>query len=311
MSPIKKYGHHKVAFVLMIVVTILWGGGYSAAQLAIDDGWSVYSILFFRNSIGFLICLLFCIKTKFWKDKYSLKVGFGAGVIFFVAYAFQLEGQKLTSIPNTAFITTCGLVFVPIILRIVFKNKLRWTVVLAFVLEIIAALVLSFTHEVAFHIGDALVLVGAFLFAVHIIFIDKKAKDLNPIVITCVQLFTMGVLAGISIIIRSDPLTGGPKGWPGILFCALFAPAFCSAGQYWAQKHLSPNETSIIMSQEGLFATIISIILYGEVITVNLVVGAVLVTIAIFLIQVQVKNGKKIPVKNLETPVKNDIIDDT
>ena len=65
------------------------------------------------------------------------------------------------------------------------------------------------------------------------------------------------------------------------------------------------------MSQEGLFATIISIILYGEVITVNLVVGAVLVTIAIFLIQVQVKNGKKIPVKNLETPVKNDIIDDT
>ena len=35
----------------------------------------------------------------------------------------------------------------------------------------------------------------------------------------------MGVLAGISII-RSDPLTGGPKGWPGILFCALFATAF-------------------------------------------------------------------------------------
>ena len=280
---------HTTAILLLILVALFWGGGYLATQIAIDNGWSTYSILLFKNIIAAVLATLLAIKTKFWKDKKLLISGLTAGILFFAGYAFQLTGQHYTSISNTAFITTSGLVFVPILAWIFLKKKPYWTVFIAFALEIAAALVLSFTNEVAFHIGDLLVAVGAVIYSIHILFISYKCRDCDPLALAAVQFFVMAACSGLGVLITQEPVVGQINGFYGILYLAIFSGLICLVSQIWCQKHLSSNEASIIISQEGLFASIIAVVLYGELITVNLVVGAVLMTAALLILQINPK----------------------
>ena len=283
---------HIWAIFTLIAVAIFWGGGYTATQLAIDNGWSTYSILLFKNSIAAVIATIFAIKTKFWKDKKLLLSGLIAGILFFAGYVFQITGQLYTSISNTAFITTTGLVFVPIIAWLVYRKKPYWTVFIAFTIEIVAAVLLSFATEIAFHIGDLLVMIGAIVYSIHILYISNKCKDHNPLALAAVQFFVMAVCSGVGVLIDNKPIIGEINGFYGILYLAIFSGVICLVGQIWAQKHLSPNETSIIISQEGLFASIIAIILYGEVITTNLIMGAILMTVALLILQINPKKNE-------------------
>jgi len=283
---------HIWAIFLLIAVALFWGGGYTATQIAIDNGWSTYSILLFKNSIAAIIATVFAIKTRFWKDKKLLLSGLITGVLFFAGYAFQITGQIYTSISNAAFITTSGLVFVPIIAWLVYHKKPHWTVFIAFALEITAAVLLSFATEVAFHIGDLLVMIGAVVYSIHILYVSNKCKDHNPLALAAVQFFVMAACSGIGIIVDNKPVIGEINGFYGILYLAIFSGVICLAGQVWAQKHLSSNETSIIISQEGLFASIIAVVLYGEVITTNLVIGATLMTAALLILQINPKKNE-------------------
>lgn len=287
MSKDKSY--HSWALILLILVAVFWGGGYTATQIAIDNGWSIFSILLFKNIIATVLASIIAFKTKFWKNKKLLKSGLIAGALFFAGYAFQLTGQIYTTISNTAFITTSGLVFVPIINWIIFKKRQPWTVVIAFLLEIGAAMVLSFRGSIGFHIGDLLVMIGAIIYSLHIIYIDRKCLEFPPIAFAAVQFFAMAVLSGVGVLVTSSPFVGESSGFLGILYLALLSGLFCLVSQIWCQKHLSPNEVSIIISQEGLFASIIAVVLYGEELTISLIIGAVIMTIAIFVLQIRPK----------------------
>ena len=58
------------------------------------------------------------------------------------------------------------------------------------------------------------------------------------------------------------PRRGGD--WLSILYMALFAGAAALLGQTWAQAHLPPTRTAIIMSMEPVFAALFAVLLGGE-----------------------------------------------
>ncbi len=52
------------------------------------------------------------------------------------------------------------------------------------------------------------------------------------------------------------------------------------AGQTWAQAHLPPTRTAIIMSMEPVFAALFAVLLGGEDMTTRMVVGGLMVLTA-------------------------------
>jgi drug/metabolite transporter (DMT)-like permease len=58
---------------------------------------------------------------------------------------------------------------------------------------------------------------------------------------------------------------------------ALFAGAAALLGQTWAQAHLPPTRTAIIMSMEPVFAAFFAVLLGGEDPTTKMLLGGALV----------------------------------
>jgi drug/metabolite transporter (DMT)-like permease len=79
------------------------------------------------------------------------------------------------------------------------------------------------------------------------------------------------------------PGTGGD--WASVLYMAVFAAALALAGQTWAQAHLPPTRTAIIMSMEPVFAAVFAVLLGGESATARMLLGGLLVLSAMVIVE--------------------------
>ena len=70
-----------------------------------------------------------------------------------------------------------------------------------------------------------------------------------------------------------------------MLYMAIFAAALAMLGQTWAQAHLSPTRTAIIMSMEPVFAAFFAVLLGGESLTGRMVVGGAMVLAAMLVVE--------------------------
>ena len=66
---------------------------------------------------------------------------------------------------------------------------------------------------------------------------------------------------------------------------AVFAGAAALLGQTWAQAHLPPTRTAIIMSMEPVFAALFAVLLGGESATSRMLLGGVLVLAAMLIVE--------------------------
>ena len=301
----------KWTLVVLIMVALIWGGGYTATQIAIDANWSTYSILMVRSFAGALICLPFCLKTKFWKNKEILRVGTLCGILFFAGYVLQLEGQRFTTIANTAFLTSAGIILVPVFSFLILKkmpSKEEW---IACIMGMVGAGFLSLKGGFTLHIGDLLVLLGAVSYALHIICVDKNNKVMSAWTLATIQFIVMGILATLGVIFTKSPVFGGVEGWWGIAYFTIFSGVIGFVGQIWSQKRMSPGKVSLVLSLESIFATIIAVLFMNQKLDWQTIVGGSLMFLGVFIMQLDFNKlfkKKKISNKMFEKELNKDII---
>ncbi len=299
-----------IALLSLFLVAFIWASAFIAIDMALESGWGTFSILTVRGLVGGLILLPFAIKTKFWKNKKSLIYGVVMGIFFFIAFYFQTEGQARTTIGNCAFLTGLYVVFAPLVLRIFFKEKQMKKVYIGCLVAIIGVFFLTVLGEgdgLSFNIGDVLVIIGSFFFALQIIAAEKSAEHASSATSTSLMLLTMGIL---SLIFMSISLIGGDNvlgvesgiifdvSILPVLYCAVFSSAIASFVQIAAQKHVSSSKASIVMAQEALLATIMAAIYNSELPNVFVYIGGGLMFISIMIIEVNFK--KKLENNNEE-----------
>jgi drug/metabolite transporter (DMT)-like permease len=73
--------------------------------------------------------------------------------------------------------------------------------------------------------------------------------------------------------------------WLSIAYMAVFSGALAMLGQTWAQAHLPPTRTAIIMTMEPVFAAFFAVALGGESPTLRMSLGGVLVLTAMLLVE--------------------------
>jgi drug/metabolite transporter (DMT)-like permease len=73
--------------------------------------------------------------------------------------------------------------------------------------------------------------------------------------------------------------------WVAVVYMALFAGAAALLGQTWAQAHLAPTRSAIIMSMEPVFAAFFAVLLGGESVTPRMLLGGGMVLGAMLLVE--------------------------
>jgi drug/metabolite transporter (DMT)-like permease len=140
--------------------------------------------------------------------------------------------------------------------------------------------------------GDALVLAGAMLWALHMILVSRAVKHMDVITFSTGQYFVVGVLNLIVSIWLNMSYNGLASGWWTILYIGLLSTAIGYTLQGFGQKVAPPTDATILLSMEAVFAALTGFIFLGETMQAVQLVGCGLILIAVFVTQLNASRSK-------------------
>jgi drug/metabolite transporter (DMT)-like permease len=133
--------------------------------------------------------------------------------------------------------------------------------------------------------GEAITLVAAVLYAVHIVGLGAWSTPLDAVGMSNLQIIVIAAICFVATVPDGIVLPHTGRDWLSVLYMAIFAGALAMLGQTSAQADLAPTRTAIIMSMEPVFAATFAVALGGERITARLLVGGTMVLTAMVAVE--------------------------
>lgn len=285
----------------LFLVAMIWGSGFIATQIAIDEGLSSSFIMFVRFTMAAIVMGAVNVKNIKALKRKELQGGIVVGIFMFLAFTLQTIGLQFTTPSANAFITATCVVMVPFFSWVVFKHKPANK---AFVGAIICfagvgVLALSPGEGLVISKGDLITLVGAVAFAFHTVGLGVFAKKIDSKLLTFLQITTAAVLsfAVFMVVDRDFSAFASMKGLLAVLYLAVFSTCVAYFIQTTCQKYATPSKTAIIISTESLFGTMLSIVMGFEPFTYYLVIGGLAILLSVLIIETNIFSFKKTEVR--------------
>ena len=278
-----------------LITTFIWG----TAFIAQDTGMDNIGPLTFNSSrflVGFLTILPFAIlieKNKIKKEiknntKLFIKYLIFMGVSLFLGTFLQQAALQYTNIANAAFFTVFYVPFVPIILFIIYKEKVHWSIWPSIALCIVGVYLLTDFSDAEIMLGDTLVIFCSIFWALHIIFAGKFMQNFNiPIFYATLQaafVFLLSIF--FALIFEEVILSNILLELSSILYAGVLSGGVAFTLQMYAQKNIEEAPAAIIYSLEGVFAAIAGWIILDQFLKFNNIIGCVLILFAVILSQI-------------------------
>lgn len=276
----------------LFVVAIIWGSGFVASALALDS-FQPFQILALRFTIAFLAILALNynkVRSLTWQ---SMKGGGMIGIFLFLAFAFQTIGLQYTTASKNAFLTAVNVVIVPFLALIILKNRISRSALIAAIVTLIGIGFLSYSGDFSgVNMGDLLTLVCAVFFALQIFYTDYFIRGSEAWVLLFAQMFVAAVLSWVFVLFTGFPTAAITRdGILSVLYLGLISTLLAYGIQTVCQKYTTSNETAIILSTEAFFGMLASAIILREPITINMVIGGILIFLGILIVELNLFGG--------------------
>ena len=249
-----------------------------------------------RFFVGFLTILPFAIfieKNKIKKEieknsKLFIKYLIFMGVSLFLGTFLQQAALQYTNIANAAFFTVFYVPFVPIILFIIYKEKVHWSIWPSIALCIVGVYLLTDFSDAEIMLGDTLVIFCSIFWALHIIFAGKFMQKFNiPVFYAALQAaFVFSLSIFFAFIFEEVVLSNIFLELSSILYAGALSGGIAFTLQMYAQKNIEEAPAAIIYSLEGVFAAIAGWIILDQFLKFNNIIGCFLILFAVILSQI-------------------------
>lgn len=275
------------ADLTLLFISIVWGSAFVFQRIVAEQG-VVYYFNGARFLLGALILLPFMRKWEPVRRNQWLWMGI-AGSVLFIASAFQQIGIQYTTAGNAGFITSLYVVIVPFVLWIGWRERPRWLAILAVFLAGIGAYLLSTGGSFEIQRGDALELVGAVFWAMHVVILGKFVVRFSAIQFSAGQFVIAGVLNIFTgMFVEQLNFSGAVIG--AIVYTAVFSVGIGYTLQVWGQRYTPPTDAALILSLEAVFAVLTGWLFLSESLTWVQVLGCMLIMSGVLMTQVRPKN---------------------
>lgn len=267
----------------LIGATLLWGSSFVVLKTTIDSVPTLW-VLAIRFTGAAVLMGIPCLKQLRKIDRGCLRAGALMGVMLFAAYTLQTFGLERTTPGKNAFLTATYCVLVPF-LWWAFERKHpdRYNLLAALVCITGMAMV-SLSDGLTVGPGEALTMCCGLFYALHIIFTSKGAAKYGVGVLTTLQFATAALLCWVTAPFSAPFPAEVPAGaWLSIAYLCVMCTGVCYLLQTIGQKYTSPQTSSILLTLESVFGTLISVIFYHEALTVRELAGFVLIFCAVLI----------------------------
>ncbi len=289
------------SLVCAVSCSLIWGTAFVAQDMGMDYI-GPYTFSAVRLLLGFFTLLPFFFIFEFKKVK-GTKLSLEKIFLYIFFLGFFLAGGNIlqqisllyTDVANSAVFTVLYVVIVPIIAYFLFSKKIHNSVWPSVLMCLVGGLFLSELSNLRVRFGDSLVVIGAFFWAFHIVFISKFLKIFNyPITIATFQCLSASLISFIPafsfefISLKLISMESAELIYAGVLSSGI---AFML--QVFGQQNLSPAPVAIIFSLEGVFGSIAAWIILDQYLNEFKVFGIIIILLAVIFSQLAPMYGKR------------------
>ncbi|HET9998946.1 MAG TPA: DMT family transporter [Nocardioides sp.] len=206
------------------------------------------------------------------------------GLLYGLGQILQTAGLAHTPASVSGFITGLYVVATPLFAAVLLRTRITWLTWAAVLLAVVGLAVLTL-DGLSVGYGEALTFVAAMLYALHIVGLGAWSTAADAMGLAILQLVVIAVVCLVCTVPDGLVLPDRPSDWASLLYMALIPGALGIVGQTWAQAHLPPTRTAIVMSMEPVFAAFFAVLLGGESLTSRMILGGAFVLAAMLVVE--------------------------
>jgi drug/metabolite transporter (DMT)-like permease len=286
------------AILLTIIAGVLWGTSFPAIKIGLEYVDAI-TFVFFR----FLIASIIMVITVFASGKFESKINNKKLIIFLgltngVAYLLQYIGMNYTTAAKASLFINLSTIWVVLISPKAIGEHFGKHKTLGIISGIIGLLLVTTNLNLEIMgegqlLGDLIVILAGIIWAFFIVYNKILVNKEKGVIQSIIWILPLTVLPTIPFVLFSfsNIFLIQMGGWIAIFYTAVF----CWVIPYylWLEglKHISASTSTILLLTEILVATIISVILLEEVITLIAGIGAIFIIAALLLVSKQSNNN--------------------
>ncbi len=250
----------------LVIVALFWGMGFPALKI-ISGSIPTFYLIGLRFFIAAVfLCIIFFKKFKN-INKALIRSAFLLSLFLFLTYAFTTLGIQYTTSAKASFFSCLGLLIIPIILRLFYKERIGKQVFICIVICTVGLFFISYTKGMGLRLalGDIICLGCSVASAFHVVLTGRVARNQDPALLAALQLFFISIWSfATALIIEDFPDSISSFHWSVLIFLAFFCTAAAFVLLTACQRYISPSRAGVILAIEPVSGALFSSLLLGD-----------------------------------------------
>ncbi len=274
--------HAKVLFYL-VLTTFFWGGSFLFTKIGVAEMAPPYFVLL-RFVLAALIMAVFCLPRLHRLDRDTLRRGVIVGLALGITNLTFVVGIQGTSISRAGVINNLFVLFIPLIARTLWKDRIGRLNLVGIVLASTGIALLASGGGAGLNRGDLVSTLCAFFIAIHIITVSRVLKDEDVWLVSLVQFCVVALLAaGAVLMFKPDVAVPSFKVGASIVYCAIFPTVICFTLQNRYQRYVTPTQAGLIYTLDPVWSLLAGFMVLGERLTSREWAGCGLIFLAVLI----------------------------
>lgn len=269
------------AVAALVAVAVVWGASFVVVKDTVAEV-APARLVGLRFAVATLVLLALRPRVLRGLGRRTLATGAVLGALLAGGFVLATVGMQTTSVAVSAFVIGTTVAFVPMVGWVWLQRRLSRRTAAAVTLAT-AGLALITVRGFAVGPGVGFVVAAAFVFAVHLVALERWSRPGELYRLAVVQLATAGVLAFVlELPLSAGPeLVDGPSGaaWLGLLGLGGLATAGAFVALSWAQTRVDATTAAVILTLEPVTGAVLGMV-RGETLSLAFALGAAAVLVA-------------------------------
>lgn len=218
----------------------------------------------------------------------GVKVAIICGVLFAFDIALWNSSIVLSKASVSTLLANLAPVWVGLGSLFFLKEKptrLFWIGTIISIVGVIFIIGVNQIFQASLNLGNALAILASMFYGAYLITVKKGRNTLDTFTFTMISMSASTVVLGLICLISSTPLWGfEEKSWIALLLLGLVPQLIGWLAINQALGHIRPTVASVSLLSQSVFTALFSIPVLGEILTINEMIGAMVVLGGIYLV---------------------------
>lgn len=278
-----------VAFSLLLVAIVIWASTFLVIKDTVSElnpWFIVFGRTFISSFLMFFIILYRRGNLVF--NKALVFNGLIVGILLGIGFQTQTIGLKYTNSGHSAFISCAGVIFVPLILFIFFKERISRVNIFSIIITVTGLFLLTYDFKTRINYGDLITSISMVTLSINVVYQSKFVKKVEVLPFLFFQFLGALLFSLFGLVDRSGYILQiSLKSILVLIYLGVFPTLFCISVMTWSLKYLHPFQIALLISLEPAFAAIFAYYLFGETLNPKELIGIFTLLIGIIYFQQQ------------------------